>query len=238
MSDGNTTWGGLVEEATRMLVSDATSADVVQGILYSEFNVTRGPELVFQSPADFLRKEDFGILEKYLITKPELSGKLITIRVHDYQVISAPVHITGLCYARNYLLFNIAFVFECDTDASPFEPIVRKLAGVLRTLEINSGFIVSAEKQRLQGILNTIRTSLNAKGKCEIPVNASTIIRLEVARIAHIAPQVGAHEVPIPLCDLRTIDFEDFDWTIKELTPFIDGNTFAKVCASRTDVYA
>eukprot|EP00041_Stephanoeca_diplocostata_P018394 m.384731 g.384731 ORF g.384731 m.384731 type:complete len:468 (-) comp20999_c0_seq3:1002-2405(-) len=236
MSEVDCCTGSDTTSSSGIPTFESQNSNVVQGILYSEFNVTRGPEIVLQSPPDFFPKEDFGILEKYLITKPELSGKIITIRVHNYQVVSAPVHITGACYPRNYLLFNIAFVFDCETDTSIFEPIVRKLAGVLQTLEINSGYIVSAEKNLLQDIFDSILQSLNVNGKCEVPVNASTIIRLEVTQASEIFAEVGAHEVPIPLCDLQKIGTENLDWAIIELIPFIDGDTFAKAIATKSGI--
>lgn len=54
---------------------------VIEAVLYSEFNVTLGPQLVFQSPPDFFSKEQFGNVDKYLISKPELAGK-VSVATH------------------------------------------------------------------------------------------------------------------------------------------------------------
>lgn len=39
-------------------------------------------------------------------------------------------------YNRNAFIFNLCFVFERDAELSGFEPLVRKTARTLRTLEV------------------------------------------------------------------------------------------------------
>jgi hypothetical protein len=60
----------------------------VEAILYSEFDVKLGPQLVHQSPAGFFSKDQFGEVDKYLISKPEFDGK---VRACAY--LRAPAHV-------------------------------------------------------------------------------------------------------------------------------------------------
>ena len=45
--------------------------------MYSEFDVKLGPQLVHQNPEGFFTKDEFGEIDKYLISKPEFDGKVM-----------------------------------------------------------------------------------------------------------------------------------------------------------------
>jgi hypothetical protein len=47
-----------------------------------------------------------------------------------------PVVIENTNLRRNYLLFNMCFVFQEDADTSPYESALKKLGSVLRALEV------------------------------------------------------------------------------------------------------
>eukprot|EP00040_Diaphanoeca_grandis_P042677 m.265651 g.265651 ORF g.265651 m.265651 type:complete len:392 (+) comp62916_c0_seq1:278-1453(+) len=210
-------------------------------ILFSQFDVTIGPQLVIQSPINTVSQKQFGLIDKYLITKPELSDSLLTIRTFEHPIISYPVKITGK-YPRNYLLFNVAFVVNVDTDTSLFEPLVKKLAGYLRALEIEVGFIVKLDNdealQHLQNIFDQIFVGLNRDGCCEIPVEdeAYTIIRLHLTPKDDEVKAVHPFEVPLPICDLRKLNLDDLDLTIMKILPHINGENFAKKIAVKSKV--
>ncbi|KAG5461578.1 MAG: nitrogen permease regulator 2-domain-containing protein, partial [Olpidium bornovanus] len=78
---------------------------------------------------------DYDELSEYIIPKSELCDKLITLRTDRYKVLGYPVSIVDRKYERNALLFNLAFVFDQDAETCSYEPVVRKMARVLRNLE-------------------------------------------------------------------------------------------------------
>ena len=53
-----------------------------------------------------------------------------------HKIIGYPVCIESSKYERNALIFNLCFVFDATTDVLCYEPVVRKLAGYLSTLEV------------------------------------------------------------------------------------------------------
>lgn len=71
----------------------------------------------------------------YIITKPELQNKLITVTAMEKKLIGCPVCIEHKKYSRNALLFNLGFVCDAQAKTCALEPIVKKLAGYLTTLE-------------------------------------------------------------------------------------------------------
>lgn len=119
--------------------------------------------VLLQVPEEYISRELFDTVQVYIITKPELQNKLITVYVINhvclnelsFLVISAYVHIffyfstamgkkligCPVCiehtkYRRNALLFNLGLVCDAQSNTCALEPIVKKLSGYLTTLEV------------------------------------------------------------------------------------------------------
>ena len=105
------------------------------GVLLVEFDIVVGPALACQCPEGLLPDEGFDCVSDYLITPLQLCGKLITIDALDVRIMGFPVNIDDEKYARNNLQFTTAFVFRPGSDVTPFEPLLRKFAKVLMTIE-------------------------------------------------------------------------------------------------------
>lgn len=68
-----------------------------------------------------------------------------------------PINILGKDYARNHLLFNLAFVFHRHDSARVFEPVVRKLAKYLKVLELEHQLVSSPDQRpRVQTIIDKV----------------------------------------------------------------------------------
>ena len=63
----------------------------LRGILFSEFHLTAGPKVSFMAPENFMEKEVFDAVSSYIIPKPELKDRLITITTRDYKIVGCPV---------------------------------------------------------------------------------------------------------------------------------------------------
>uniref|UniRef100_A0A5F7ZGW1 NPR2 like, GATOR1 complex subunit n=1 Tax=Macaca mulatta TaxID=9544 RepID=A0A5F7ZGW1_MACMU len=108
----------------------------IECIFFSEFHPTLGPKITYQVPEDFISRELFDTVQVYIITKPELQNKLITVTAMEKKLIGCPVCIEHKKYSRNALLFNLGFVCDAQAKTCALEPIVKKLAGYLTTLEV------------------------------------------------------------------------------------------------------
>ena len=147
-------------------------------IFYCEFDNERGPVLYCQTPSSFFSTDQFDNISRYLIPKPQFCGKLITVTAaDDRKIMGFPVCIEDPKYERNYLIFNLGFVLAPDppnaclaaadgredggvVGAEIFGPLVRKLAGLLQTLECESEFLFDPNKKaKLPGVL-----------RCRIPL--------------------------------------------------------------------
>ncbi|CAG8474225.1 36861_t:CDS:2, partial [Racocetra persica] len=124
-------------------------------VFYSVFDPEIGPKVVFEVPEGPIKPKiasevpegsnkptasstpliDFHSISKYIVPTPPLCGHLVNICTNSYQVMGYPVGIWGNRYPRNNFMFNLSFVFDRGADTSSYEPVVRKVARVLTSLE-------------------------------------------------------------------------------------------------------
>ncbi|KAF9300313.1 Nitrogen permease regulator 2 [Mortierella antarctica] len=115
-------------------------------IFYCTFHPTQGPKVLYEVPEGSILSKtsplvDFDSISEYLIPKVELCSKLVTISTPTCKVIGFPINLEHKKFQRNALMFNLAFVFDKDAEISSYEPVVRKMARVLKALEKESEFL-------------------------------------------------------------------------------------------------
>jgi hypothetical protein len=64
---------------------------------------------------------NFDDISKYVIPQSQLCGRLVTCSTKRHRIIGFPVELKGK-YQRNYLRYNLCFVFERGADLSCYEP--------------------------------------------------------------------------------------------------------------------
>jgi len=129
--------------------------------MFCEFDAHRGPQIKYQHPADFIKKEEMDNIAPYIITKPTFERHLISMKAFGYSFVGYPIVITNKKYARNALIFNVVFVFDETDDVHEFEPVVTKLAGYMKTLELESAYISEKDtEQNIPAILKKIHYDL------------------------------------------------------------------------------
>ncbi|KAF9422048.1 Nitrogen permease regulator 2 [Podila epigama] len=115
-------------------------------IFYCTFHPTQGPKVLYEVPEGSILSKtsplvDFDSISEFLIPKVELCNKLVTISTPTCKVIGYPINLEHKKFQRNALMFNLAFVFDKDAEISSYEPVVRKMARVLKALEKESEFL-------------------------------------------------------------------------------------------------
>ncbi|XP_076357504.1 nitrogen permease regulator-like 2 [Tachypleus tridentatus] len=215
----------------------------IKCILFSEFHPVAGPKITFQTPEEYVSKEVFDSLSVYIIPKPEFQGKLITVNALGYKIIGYPVGIDNPKYARNRLIFNLCFVCDANLRTVQYEPLVRKLANYLVTLENQDFLSDEKSKNHLPLIMTQIMNELNRYRRCSIPINESNTIHLKVIRVHPDPTQVMDHHVPIftksrsailpSQWDLTT---QQWDLTVMQILGYIDGFRHVARIAAEADV--
>lgn len=201
-----------------------------------------------------MTKDVFDSLSVYIIPKPELHKKVITVNALGHKVIGYPVAIDNPKYLRNALIFNLCFVCDAWARTVQYETVVKKLSTYLITLESEIGFlsneteteVKSKSKQknyetekskfRLGDIMKQILEDLNKSGQCIIPINDSNTLHLRVVRVSQDPPQVDDHHVPLFTATRSNFVPAHWDLTTQQILPYIDGFNHTAKIAAEADV--
>ncbi|KAI1292649.1 GATOR complex protein NPRL2 [Halotydeus destructor] len=209
----------------------------VQCILFCEFHPNVGPVITFQVPENYMVKEIFDSLSAYIIPKPELQGRLITVNARGHKVIGYPVGIDNDKYKRNRYLFNLCFVCDAAKRTVQYEPLVKKLADYFEMLEKESFFLTSDDtKHTIPELLAQVQVQLNCNRSALVSVTPSTTIHLKIARVHPEPRQVLDHDVPIFLTSEESIIPSQWDLTTQQVLPYIDGYRHVARIAQEADV--
>lgn len=209
----------------------------IECIFFSEFHPTLGPKITYQVPEEYISRELFDTVQVYIITKPELQNKLITVTAMEKKLIGCPVCIEHKKYSRNALLFNLGFVCDATAKTCHLEPLVKKLAGYLTTLELESSFISNEDsKQKLVPIMSILLESLNATGECTLPIDESNTIHLKVIEQRSSPPIVQEYDVPVFTEERGDFINSQWDLTTQQILPYIDGFRHIQKIAAEADV--
>lgn len=144
----------------------------ILSIFLSEFHNTAGPKIMYQYPENSVSKDIFDAVSVYIIPKPQIQKRIITVNVLGHKITGYPNEIKNPEYVRNALIFNLCFVCDSKSRTVHYEPAVKKLSEYLENLELENGFLSNeSSKEQMPAILQQILEDLNATGKCTISIN-------------------------------------------------------------------
>ncbi|KAK3086175.1 hypothetical protein FSP39_014683 [Pinctada imbricata] len=193
--------------------------------------------MAFMVPDNKLSKEHFDGIHYYIITKPDLQGRLITVNALGLKILGCPVFIDDPKYKRNAYIFNLCLVFDGQSDTNSYEPVVKKLAGYLTQIELQSGFLSRAESQdKIVPFLENLLNKLNKHGSCSVHTDSCTV-HLKVAPTITEPSVVQDHDVPVFVKDAKTITGQGhWDLTTQQVLRYIDGTNHVARIAAEADV--
>ncbi|KAJ7172358.1 nitrogen permease regulator 2-domain-containing protein [Mycena filopes] len=166
---------------------------------------------------------NFDDISKYVIPQSQLCGRLVTCSTKRHRIIGFPVELKGK-YQRNYLRYNLCFVFERGADLSCYEPIVRKVSRVLTACEEESEFLSSPNTSpAIHAILEQLYEDLNSYSETSIPIDRFNSIELKIFPFYPNPPPVKDWMVPLALINLTKRTEDNWDLTMVKVCRYIDG---------------
>ncbi|KAJ7449926.1 nitrogen permease regulator 2-domain-containing protein [Mycena latifolia] len=166
---------------------------------------------------------NFDDISKYVIPQSQLCGRLVTCSTKRHRIIGFPVELKGK-YQRNYLRYNLCFVFERGADLSCYEPIVRKVSRVLTACEEESEFLSSpSTSPAIHAILEQLYEDLNSYSETSIPIDRFNSIELKIFPFYPNPPPVKDWMVPLALINLTKRIEDNWDLTMVKVCQYIDG---------------
>ena len=144
----------------------------IQAIFLAQFHPDQGPMIRCQWPRDFLSRESFDSLSRFIIPKNEIQAQTVTVNCLGYKISGYPTYLHDKKYRRNYLLFNLCLVCHQWSRTVQFEPFVRKLAEFFANLEKESLLLSrgvedeSEDKvEQIEAMLAQVYDDMNREGR-------------------------------------------------------------------------
>ncbi|XP_078488340.1 GATOR1 complex protein NPRL2-like [Ciona intestinalis] len=213
----------------------------IECFFFSEFHHKQGPKITYQYPLGCITKNS-SLLEaviNYVIPKPDLQDKLITVNAVGKKVIGCPVCIDDPKYPRNQYMFNFGLVLDNVHKSSPCIPLIKKLSSYMTELELECYFVSNEKtKEEIPGLLKRIFTELNNEGSCSSSVRDTTTLYLKVFPPSTQPKPVHDHDVPILTVPKDYFKLDKWDLTTQQILPFIDGFKHVQKIAVLADVDA
>lgn len=177
----------------------------------------------------------FDEVSKYVIPQSPLCGRLVTCPTRDHRVIGFPVELRGN-YSRNYLRYNVCFVFNRSADLSCYEPVVRKVSRVLTSCEEEFGFLSNPKtSMQIHAILEQLYEDLNSYSETSILIDQFNSIQLKILPFYPNPPQVHDWQVPLALINLKKRIEPNWDLTMVKVCNVIDGVSHVSRLAALAD---
>ena len=210
---------------------------MIKCIFLAEFHHELGPIISHQVPEDYVSKEMFDAIQNFIITKPELQNRLITMTSFEHKFVGCPIYIDNDKYKRNALIFNVCFTFDEDTNTTHYCPAVKKLADYMTQLEIELEFLSNPDNvKKIPDFLQEVLDGLNNNGCCNINMAESCTVHLKLATTMHELIAVGDHDVPV-LTEAKDIVMKhQWDLTTQQMLHYIDGVSHVMKIAAEADV--
>jgi len=200
---------------------------MIQAIFYAEFDVHRGPVIVYQTPHNFMPEEVFKNISEYVITKKMNAYKLTSVRVGKHTVMGFPICLESTKYDRNVCLFNVCFVVDSRVESEKlWDRVIRKIGYTLKVVELESEFIYHQNsKDRLRVIIADMYRKLNAYGQCSVALDEANTLHLKVNVNLPEPPEIMLHQVPVPcIAELvSSLMFTESDLCLRAILPHING---------------
>ncbi|XP_055386114.1 protein PF3D7_1417600-like [Condylostylus longicornis] len=214
--------------------------EAIKCIFLCEFHVTAGRKITVQVPENYLSKEKFETVSRYVIPHVELQRSFLCLSLLGFKILGYPVRIDNKQYARNAFYFNLCFVFAPTTRTIGYEPVVKKLSEYLLSMEKSSRLLsqqsyASVEIGRLARILTQVRNDINSKKVCMLQEGSTLIPMCVVPRYLETVI-ISPHHAAALTDDFYKYVKDQWDLTTLRILPHIDGFNHVNRITALADV--
>ncbi len=215
------------------------------GVFLADFHVTQGPRIRIRvndadKEADLTHLvENFDQISAYVIPKPQLEKRVISLNVRKVKVLGFPVIIEDKQYERNQFIFNVCFVVYFWSRSAQFESAIRKLADYLVILEKEHRFLSNeANDVAIRDALNALYREMNAKRYCKLNINNYAIELRAVSQKTRPPKEIRDWDVPIVIVEYVAENFKMLktDITTQQILPHVNGRYMARQVAQAAGV--
>ena len=88
----------------------------------------------------FIKHDEFIKISEFVIPRPELCDKLISLKLGNSYLIGYPIHLENTKYDRTKFQFNFSLIItvkEFENNFTNYEILLNKIAKIYECLEVN-----------------------------------------------------------------------------------------------------
>ncbi|KAI4166075.1 MAG: hypothetical protein LQ342_000506 [Letrouitia transgressa] len=221
---------------------------MIKAIFFSVFDVSQGPKVLHQVPADSVTSSalstsstlfHFPTYSHYLIPRPDLCSRLITFTTRTHRILSHPICLPSSSYPRNAYTFSFALVLAATTPFASYATVTLKLASLLKTLEEQSRFLSSDQSApntgKIYALCEILLEDLNNYSESMIPIDDTNTLNIKLFPSYPPPPPLFPYHVPLSTVDLAALTDPNWDLTMLRVLPHIDGVNSMKQIALLAD---
>ena len=115
----------------------------ILSILYTEFNIDKGPELVYQIPSNYITQEDFKKISEFVVPSTKFCHKEISLHLGNTYLLGFPIFLNNPSYERNRFEFNFCLLVEeedYENNNYLYQCLIKKIDMTFENLEIDYNF--------------------------------------------------------------------------------------------------
>ena len=115
----------------------------ILSILYTEFNIEKGPQLVYQVPSNYITQEDFKKISEFVVPYSKFCYKEISLHLGNAYLLGFPIFLNNQIYDRNRFEFNFCLLVDEDDYENNnylYQCLIKKIDMTFENLEIDYNF--------------------------------------------------------------------------------------------------
>jgi hypothetical protein len=115
----------------------------ILAIIYCEFNLEKGPELVYQEPENYIKESEFPKISEFIVPSTQFCNKEIALHLGNAYLLGYPIFLNNSNYERNRFKFNFCLMIdeeEYEYNNYLYDCLIKKINITFENLEIDYDF--------------------------------------------------------------------------------------------------
>ena len=115
----------------------------VLALIYTEFNLEKGPELVYQIPENYIKQDQFKKISEFMVPTTQFCNKEVTLHLGNAYLLGYPIFLNNSNYERNRFEFNFGLLVDEDEyeyNNYLYDCLIKKIDTTFENIEIDFEF--------------------------------------------------------------------------------------------------
>ena len=115
----------------------------ILSILYTEFNLIKGPELVYQEPENYVKIKEFNKISEFVVPSSQFCNKEVNLHLGNAYLLGYPIYLNNSNYDRNRFEFNFCIIIDEDEyeyNNYLYDCLIKKINTTFENMEIDNNF--------------------------------------------------------------------------------------------------